>query len=66
MGEGPVIAITKEMRSGVNIMRKFMSLNKQTEVVGKANLDTNLGGFANQFPEGARNVAARLGQKIGG
>ncbi len=66
MGEGPVMTITKEMRSGVNMMRKLMSLNKQTEVVGKANLDTNLGGFADQFPEGERNVAARLGQKIGG
>ena len=61
MGEGPVIAITKEMRSGVNIMRKFMSLNKQTEVVGKSNLDSNLGGFANQFPEGERTATKRLG-----
>ena len=66
MGEGPVIAITKLMRSAVNMMRKFMSLNKQTELVGKSNLDINLNGFADQFPKGERNVAARLGDKIGG
>lgn len=64
MGTGPVVTITEAMATGVDMMRKHMSLNEQTILSGKNNLDTNLDGFADQFPT-ERKVAVRLGQKIG-
>lgn len=64
LGQGPTAVITKEMRQGVNMMRKFMSLNKQTITCGDANMKINMHGFADQFSKEDQG-SARLGDKIG-